>query len=182
MEAIKTFGPHSAKDVPDPLVKVLTPNNPNEWQEWRISQNLSDRWGEINYHNRDSKPLEFLESDEGLLDRLHEQMWDEMTFIARKDGKFGILFECEYCSLESEEHERERSPDWYANLKPHAQVVKALLEGMKPLAKRFPGVLFAVPEESEIFNGRPAAWAFVPDGSLTSEQREELGQALLSLC
>lgn len=52
---------------------------------------------------------------------------------------------------------------------------------MKSLAARYPGVQFAVPEPSQIFNDRPAAWAFVPDGLLSSEQREELGTAMLSL-
>ena len=52
---------------------------------------------------------------------------------------------------------------------------------MKPLAERFPGVLFAVPDESQVINDRPAAWAFVADGLLTAEQREELGKALLDL-
>jgi hypothetical protein len=108
-------------------------------------------------------------------------MWDECTFIVRKDGKFGIWLEAEFCSLESEEHAKEDDPDWYATLKPHAEVVKALLAGMTPLAERYPGVQFAVPDESHVINDRPAAWAFVPDGLLSAEQREELGKALLDL-
>lgn len=171
----------AAKDVPDPVVKVHSPGKPEEWEEWHISQNLTDRWGDINYHNGDNKPLDLLEDDDDLLERLRAQMWDELTFIVRKEGKFGILFESECCSLESEEHVKTDDPDWYATLKPHAEVVKALLEGMKPLAERFPGVMFAVPDETQVINGRPAAWAFVSDGLLTDEQREELGKALLDL-
>lgn len=169
------------KDVPDPGVKVHSLGEPEEWEVWNISQNLTDRWGDINYHNADNKPLELLEADDALLERLRAQMWDELTFIVRKEGTFGILFEAEFCSLESEEHAKDGEPDWYATLKPHAEVVKALLEGMKPLAERFPGVLFAVPDKTHIINDRPAAWAFVADGLLTGEQREELGKALLDL-
>ena len=66
-------------------------------------------------------------------------------------------------------------------LKPHTEVVKALLEGMHPLAEKFPNVQFAVPDEEVIINDRPAAWAFVPDGLLNKEQRKELGNALLGL-
>ncbi len=171
----------AAKDVPDPVVKVHPLGKPEDWEEWHISQNLTDRWGDINYHDGDNKPLELLEDDDDLLERLRAQMWDELAFVVRKDGKFGILFESEFCSLESEEHEKDHDPDWYAKLKPHAEVVKTLLEGMKPLAERFPGVLFAVPDETQVINDRPAAWAFVPDGLLTGEQREELGKALLDL-
>lgn len=91
------------------------------------------------------------------------------------------MFEAEFCSLESEDREKNRDPDRYATLKPRAEVVKALLDGMKPLAKRFPGVLFAVPEETQVFNGSPAAWAFVSDGLLTDKLREDIGKTLLDL-
>ena len=169
------------KDVPDPEVKVHPLGKPEEWEIWNISQNLTDRWGDINDYNASNKPLELLTDDKNLLERLRAQMWDELTFIVRKDGKFGILFEAEYCSLESEEHAKDNDPGWYATLKPHAEVVKALLEGMTPLAARFPGVQFAVPDESQVIEDRPAAWAFVPDGLLTDAQHEELGKALLDL-
>ncbi|MDP3639527.1 MAG: hypothetical protein U0989_20440 [Azonexus sp.] len=79
------------------------------------------------------------------------------------------------------EHAKDGDPDWYATLKPHAEVVKVLLDGMKLLAERYPDVQFAVPDESQVINDRPAAWAFVPDGLLSAEQREELGKALLDL-
>lgn len=169
------------KDVPDPVVKVHPLGKPEEWEVWNISQNLTDRWGDLNYHDADKKPLELLEDDDAILDRLKAQMWDEATFIVRKDGKFGILFEVEFCSLESEEHAKDGDLDWYAKLKPHTEVVKALLEGMQPLATKFPGVQFAVPEECNVYDDRPAAWAFVSDGLLTEDQREELGKALLNL-
>jgi len=165
----------------DPAIKVHPLGSPDKWEEWHISQHLTDRWGEINDYKAENKPLKLLKDDDALLERLRAQMWDELTFIVRKNGKFGILFESEYCSRESEEHEKGYDPDWYAELKPHAEVVKALLEGMKPLAKRFPGVQFAVPDETQIINDRPAAWAFVADGLLTAEQRKELGMALLDL-
>jgi hypothetical protein len=169
------------KDVPDPEVNVHPLGKPEEWEVWNISQNLTDRWGDINYHNADNKPLELLVDDDALFERLCAQMWDELTFIVRKDGKFGILFEAEFFSLESEEHAKDDDPDWYATLKPHAEVVKALLDGMQPLAARYPGVQFAVPDKSQVINDRPAAWAFIPDGLLSAEQREELGKALLDL-
>lgn len=121
------------------------------------------------------------QDDANLFERLCAQMWDECTFIVRKEGKFGILFEVEFCSQESEEHAKAEDPDWYATLKPHAEVVNALLEGMQPLAERYSGVQFAVPDKSQVINDRPAAWAFVSDGLLSAEQREELGKALLDL-
>lgn len=181
IDEARVISTHASKDVPDPMVKVHPVGKPYEWEEWHISQNLTDRWGDLNYHNAGNKPLRPLEEDSTLLERLRTQMWDEMTFIVRKDGKFGILFEAEFCSLESEEHAKDHDPNWYATLNPHAEVVKALLEKMSRLAERFPAVQFAVPDKAQVVNDRPAAWAFVPDGLLTEDQREELGKALLDL-
>jgi len=181
IDEARVISTHASKDVPDPMVKVHPVGKPDEWEEWHISQNLTDRWGDLNYHNAGNKPLRPLEEDSTLLERLRTQMWDEMTFIVRKDGKFGILFEAEFCSLESEEHAKDHDPNWYATLNPHAEVVKALLEKMSRLAERFPDVQFAVPDKAQVVNDRPAAWAFVPDGLLTEDQREELGKALLDL-
>jgi hypothetical protein len=172
---------YTPKDVPDPAIKVHPLGRPDEWEIWNISQNLTDRWGNLNDYNADTKPLELLLDDNGLLERLRGQMWDDLTFVVRKDGQFGILFESEYCSIESEAQYKEEDPEWYSTLKPHAKVVDRLLQAMEPLAQRFPGVQFAVPDESQIINDRPAAWAFVPDGLLSAEQREELGIAMLSL-
>lgn len=171
-----------SKDVPDPIVKVRPVGKDGAWEDWHISQNLTDRWGDLNEYSRENKPLDILEEDPALLECLREQMWDEITFITRKDGKFGILFEVEFYSQESEEEVlKEIDPVSYSELKPHALVVSAILEGMKPLAERFPGVQFAVPDEAHIINDRPAAWAFAVDGLLNTQQREELGLALLSL-
>lgn len=169
------------KDVLDPVARVQLVADNGAWAEWAISQNLTDRWGELNYHDEENKPLELLSDNEPLFTQLTGQMWDECTFVVRKGGMFGILFEAEYCSRESEESEKEHQPEYYATLKPHEAVVQQLLDNMKPLVEKFPGVLFAVPEACNVINDRPAAWAFVPDGHLTEEQRIELGQALLDL-
>ena len=179
--AMKALNPDACaiNDVPDHSVKVTAVGGPQEQVEWKISQNLTDRWGEINYHNAKNKPLALLEDDADLLERLRAQMWDELTFITRKDGQFGILFEVEYCSIESEGEEAVGERPY--NYKPHATVVAALLKEMLPLVEEYPGVSFAVPDKENIVNDRPAAWAFVPDGLLNAEQREKLGMALLKV-
>ncbi len=163
-----------AEQQPDPVVMVREIGQSDEWAEWNISQNLTDRWGDINRHNEANKPLGMLENDAGLLERLRSQMWDELTFVVRKDGQYGILYEAEFCSQESEEHEKEHDPEWHAKLNPHTVVVKALVEGLQQLAAKFPGVQFSVPHESQICNDRPAAWAFVADGALTENNVKSL--------
>lgn len=169
------------RDVPDPDIQVRPVEMGGEWATWKISKNLTDRWGDLNNHDAENKPLDLLEDDDALFERLRDQRWGEITFVARKDGQFGILFEVEFCSQESEAHMQDNDPESYAEYKPHAEVVQALLNGMTPLQAQFPGVQFAVPDESQVIDDRPAAWAFVPDGLLTDEQREALGFALLDL-
>ena len=83
--------------------------------------------------------------------------------------------------LEGEQAESSGDREFDRNLKPHAEVIKAPLAGMKPRADQFPGVLFAVPDEEVIMSDRPAAWAFVADGLLTESRREALGRPLLPL-
>ena len=97
-------------------------------------------------------------------DRLH---------AAFEDGVFGVLLEAEYCSRESEGDG--------SKYKPHKEVVEILLAGLVPLRAQFPGVLFAVPEETHIIHERPAAWAYVADGLLDKERMESLGVAMLNL-
>lgn len=166
-------------DVKDPEVFVTLGGAPNDWSVWRISQNLTDRWGDLNYHNSTAKPLALLEEDKALLERLRSQMWDELTFIVRKDGQYGILFECEFISHESEVSMGDGNE--YDQLKPHTEMIKLLDAGICDLAGLFPGVEFAIPDEDHIVNGRPAIWAFVKDGLLDAQDRERLGSFMLQI-
>lgn len=158
----------------DPLVKVRQVGGPDGETDWFISQNLTDRWGEINYYDAKKKPLAPLEEDPDLLQRLRAQMVSEASFIARKDGIFGILFETEFASFESEEDDKE-------SFRPHAEVVEDLLRKMEPLAESFPCIPFCVPDKMEIINERPAAWAFVADGMLDRDQRKAFAEAWFKL-
>lgn len=177
----------AAKTPLDPAVRVrpVHPFIPGvEWETWHISQNLTDRWGDLN-NGGDVKDgqLTALENDPALLNRLRKQMWDEICFIVRKDGEYGILYEVEYSSIESDGEDAKNDDDteFLDGLLPHQDMVEGLKKGMEALAGQFPGALFAVPEECNIVNGRPAAWAYVKDGLLNAEQREALGNALLNI-
>lgn len=165
-------------EVEDREALVTLPGSPNDWTAWRISQNLTDRWGDLNDYEGDKKPLAPLENDGDLLERLRSQMWDEMTFIVRKDGQYGILFECEYNSRESES-EVGMDPD--PLLKLHGDVITLIDAAAVELERSFPGVEFAIPDEDEIANNRPALWAFVKDGLLDAEERERLGSIMLGI-
>lgn len=157
-------------------VDVTLPNG--EASTWNIVQNLTDRWGELNYHRAGDKPLEALETDEDLLDRLRAQMCGEMTFVVQKDGQFGLLFEYEYASFESEEGAGYDDPSLFP---PHQDVVQRLVAGISRIADQFPGVDLCVPDASQIIDERPAVWAFVNDGQLDEAQREALADALANI-
>ena len=165
--------------IDDPEIKVRLLGSPNTWKTWKISQNLTDRWGEINDYNGHLKPLQALQEDEQLLARLRAQMCDDISFIVRKDGQFGILFECEYCSIESEKGAYTGCDT--STFKPHKKMISIINANGLELAKEFPGVLFCIPDESEIANNRPALWAFVADGMLDEIARKKLGLAMLNL-
>lgn len=69
----------------------------------------------------------------------------------------------------------------YDQLNPHTEMIKLLDAGICELAGLFPGVEFAIPDEDEIVNGRPAIWAFVKDGMLDAQDRERLGRLILAI-
>ena len=149
---------------------------------WNIEQNLTDRWGELNDAYYHQKPgLAPLSADKSLRDQCTAQMWDEATFVVRKDGKFGVLYEVEYASFESEAAmlARYAEENTYA---PHADVVAGLLAALKELAPEYPNVEFCVPPKEEIVEERPAAWAFVSlEHALDEQARDRLGRRMLNL-
>ncbi len=177
----RTYGIHGVHYKLDPVARVRTIEAAEQWTDWRIAQNLSTHWGDINRTQPEQKPLDLLEGTPGLHDRLKEQMFEEDTFIVRKDGVWGILFEVEFCCVESETGQANPNDPWFANLPRYSELAKHLVTGMQAIANRFPLVQFAVPEGMHIHQGRAAAWAFVADGLLNLEQREALGRALQTL-
>lgn len=144
---------------------------------WNIEQNLSTREGELNDAHADEKPgLSLLMMDTELYERLCAQMWDETTFIVRKDGEFGLLFEAEYMSQESDAGDED-----VANYKPRDQVIASLAEQLALLETQYPQVQFCVPDPTQIFYERPAVWGFYKLDALTQDEREVLGLKLITL-
>jgi hypothetical protein len=179
MAAHDVWAEPDAFEAPQPTEVTLPDGRKTTWA---IEANLTDRWGGLNDFAVQSKPgLALLELDEPLLAELRGLMWDETTFVARKDGKFGVLFEIEYASRESESgHLAEDDEELHA-YKPHTEVVAALLKGLRKLQEAF-NLEMCVPEPGVVIHDRPAVWAFMPaDKPLTAAERERLGLALLAL-
>jgi hypothetical protein len=148
---------------------------------WHFTNNITDRWGELNDHAWDSKPEgHVLENDENLLQRLLSQMLGEESFVAAKDGKLGILVEIEYYSQESEA-DSEPEDLGEQEFRPYDEVVERIKRLHLPLKARFPKVQFCVPDRDEVIMGRPAIWAFFEDGALTEAEREALHTALVDI-
>lgn len=144
--------------------------------QWMVSHNLTDRWGEINTYASHQKPLHELLQQPGLLDALREQMTDELTFVARKDGVFGLLYEVEYECIESDGVD-----EMVHGLKPYEEVAAALLRAIQQNASRFGPAELCVPPADQICCDRPAVWAFVPNGALDEDDRKELANFLDSI-
>jgi hypothetical protein len=167
-------------DVPDPVVNVTLPGTGGARGEWRISTDLTDRWGDINEHEWPRKPFIALLGEGGHMDRLLEQMQGEMTSLARKDGRFGLLFEVEHECWDDAAKES-NPPHDAVRVMSHDCVVKRLAENMAKIAEGFPGLDFCIPDATPLQNGRVVAWAFMPDGALTPSLRESLEGALQAL-
>jgi hypothetical protein len=158
-------------------VAVTLPSG--EASQWAIEQNLSTRCGEFNDTFRELKPgLMLLEHDTPLWERLAGQMWDETTFVVRKDKAFGLLFEVEFLSKESEGRTEGEDLSQY---KPREEVIATLASKLQGLAAEYPQVEFCVPDPNEIWYERPAVWGFFKLDALTEEQREDLGTKLINL-
>jgi hypothetical protein len=173
------------QDRPEDVVRGFDVNNDvvvtlpdGRHAVWDIEQNLSTRCGELNDAFRERKPgLALLQLDTPLYERLCAQMWDEMTFMVRKDGQMGLLFEAEFLSQESEA----RNDEDVSQYKPRDEVIAALVRQLAVLEKQYPQVEFCVPDPAEIWEERPAVWGFFQLDALTQEQREALGRALLDM-
>lgn len=171
---------NTSSSVLDPVVRVHSHLDGHAVQEWRLTHNLSDRQGLRVKYSPNGGALALLNADLALVQRLAHQMWEDFTFVARKDGQFGVLFEVEFSARESEPEHYQSSPEQLQALKPRAEVEKQLLQGLDSLASLYPGVAFAVPV-AEQPDSKPAAWAFVPEGLLDDHQRRALGEYLLGL-
>ena len=164
----------------DPSIKVCTSTGARFDANWNISMPLTDRWGEVLPREPGDMlqaALQVLEADTHLLERLRLQMWDELTFLARKDGEFGVVFEVEYESIESDNVDDD--PSRRHALAPYVDVVDRLIRQSEVLGEQFPQLQFCVPEAGMVYRDRPAIWAFAKDGALDDEQREALGTKLL---
>jgi hypothetical protein len=163
----------------DPLARVYSLATPVALSTWRITQNVTDRWGDIN-ESSDAQHLKgMLKGDPEMFERLQLQMFEEDTFIVRKDGVWGVLFELEFCSRESEANLD--SPEENAKRPPRDLVITNLIADLLVMQGQFPGVHFTVPDPENVYEGRPAVWAFVPDGLLEDPQREALARMLQSM-
>ncbi|MFN9471426.1 hypothetical protein [Acidovorax sp.] len=163
----------------DPLARVHSLQMPGAMETWRISPYVTDRRGVITrWPAEEHVPLHLLNIHD-LHDRLKAQMVGDITRIARKDGVWGVLFEIEFHSRESEQFTEPQ--DVLQGLDTDDQVIPRLVAAAGALGVQFPGVHFAVPEVIYVETMRPAIWAFVPDGLHFPAQHEALTLALQQL-
>ena len=162
----------------DRSIKVHTPEGESSWA---MTYDLTDRWGnltdDLNQFGEEYelKPVAALAGQPELLERLRRQMVGEETFITMKDGHYGILFELEYLSQESEsEIQGVLDPA----LPAYQVVLDSLVRRIPDITRDFPGVEVCAPHSDSAYNGRPMLWAFVKDGLLDEQRLQELHSAL----
>lgn len=159
----------------DRSIKVHTPEGESTWA---MTYDLTDRWGNLadDLKQSEKKPVAALAAQPELLERLRSQMVGEDTFITMKDGRYGILFELEFLSQESESV-IEGVLD--ATLPPYEAVLDELVKRIPDIIRDFPGVEVCAPHADYAYNGRPMLWAFVKDGLLDEQRLQDLHSALL---
>jgi hypothetical protein len=163
-----------------PPVAVLVPDGTTKHCD--IQQNLTDRWGDLNTALLEQKPaLPFLVLQDSLLERLRRLMAGEDTFIVMKDEEYGLLFEIEYVSAQSEESFDDQLG---RPLPTHDEVVECLRKGLLELQTEYPLVEFCIPPKEEVANERPAVWGFLSGlvaDKMTQSERESLALKLTSI-
>lgn len=174
---------YTGADNGDPAYAVTLPNG--ESGSWNISLNLTDRWGELNVYMATAKAMKPLVDQPELYERLINQQWDEMTFVVHMDGQYGLLFEQEFATKESEVNLIQPTDSCYeqemARLMSEADLKPVLLERLQPLVAKYPSVQFCLPPKEEMCEERLGIWAFVADGLLDDATREQLGRDILAI-
>lgn len=163
-----------------PLVTVFNSNG--EKVSWSLQHNLTDRWGDLNCYALPEKPALpalLLTQPDGTLDYLRSRMVTEDSFIAFKDGQFGLLHEIEYCSAESD-GETGQAGQAYPR---EADLVQALIRGVRALAPRMPRLELAVlPGGTDLTrDGRPAVWAWASMTTLSDMTDKELDAIVVDI-
>ncbi|OGU24363.1 MAG: hypothetical protein A2580_09215 [Hydrogenophilales bacterium RIFOXYD1_FULL_62_11] len=155
--------------------KVATVDSCGFTASWMIEHDLADRWGSLNDYNLSAKPsFQVLKDDPSLLERLQAMQRDELTFVAAKDGQFGVLFEMEYMTFESDGGDFDSHGQ---ELPTEAQRVDQLLKALPGFIEQFPTVEFCLPEPRSMCEGRAGLWGFVAEGALDSDGLDRLMNA-----
>lgn len=156
----------SQQEICAPAIRVRTAKGVSGETHWHILPCLTDRAGLLNYTPVNDVALAKLERDSSFLDKLRFQMSGHTTYVAFKDGEFGILYEQAFHCLETDGVSKSGAPH-----KPYAEVVDSLLVDVELISKTFPGVHCGIPDKATIKGGRPALYAFVSDGLFEKTER-----------
>ncbi|KAF1702884.1 hypothetical protein [Pseudoxanthomonas kaohsiungensis] len=139
---------------------------------WMINPGLTDRWGDV-VDNLVGPEADRLRVDPHLRERLSEQLWGEMTFIAIKDGQYGVLIESEFAVV-GDAHAEDQG-----QLVEREVMLNALRRQAVALAAEYPQIELCLIPQDEACDGRPGLWAWIGDGRLDEAQRGALGNAML---
>lgn len=177
-EMERTYGVPGVHYQLDPIVRVRGAED-EESSAWRISLWLTDRYGALDQVGLKSRPAwKALHDNPALLERLKEQMPWEASFVVRKDGVWGLLFDISFPTVESEKDQVDPQDPWYLKLPTREEVSRRILRALPRLGSTYSGLQFAVPDVEHVDLHRTAVWVFVPNGSLDAAQRCELLAAM----
>jgi hypothetical protein len=145
--------------VPAEVTTVTLLNG--EIGHWSISRNLGSLYRPVNKQADDQEAVNLLQGDPELQDRLISMIWPEvndLASIARKDARFGVLFErrfnCAEAALQTGHH-----------VAPRMRVEQRILADIASELRRNPKlemVDLAIADPEHVKNSMVGLWAFVP--------------------
>lgn len=130
---------------------------------WNLIPYLTGRYGDLNPFFEESRGAYALCADPQRLERLRMKLFQETTFVACKDGEFGLLMEFEYCTVEGDPGADPLGTG--VELLPTAQLKQVLANHLAPFATQYPKLSFAV-HAGEFSYGRANVWIFIPESEI----------------
>jgi hypothetical protein len=145
---------------------------------------LTSRFGELNEYPRAARELR-KPGVRRLVRSLMSKMWDEVTFVVKYRGRYGLLFEVELPVFEGDDPKRDVRRAWNGSeVVPTAKNVLAWIRRTyAPLAARYRhGEVIATQGKTVCLN-RAAVRVFLPAPvQLGARDRGIIGQAVLDHC
>lgn len=128
---------------------------------------LTDRFGYADVVDQAEVPQALLDA-----------MWDEVSFVARRGGRLGLLIETEHYHPDGDDADEDVQQGWGTTDK--VEIERRLVAAASKFQARFPQAEVYVSVNPQMCMGRAGMRAFVPEAACSQELTRRIGEAFLS--